>query len=74
MKIKHVDGREVDTDTLSDVDSLLMEKSKELHELFAMYNRQLFLVGEMRGHPSNTLERGVCILSCCYSRFITRKN
>ncbi len=49
MEIKHVNGEVVDTDKLSDVDAILMEESKKLHLLFQKYNRQLFLVGEMKG-------------------------
>jgi len=48
MKVEHVTGATVDTDRLPDVDALLMEESKKLHEQFAKYNRQLFLVGEMK--------------------------
>ena len=48
MKLEHVNGKTVDTDKLPDVDAILMEASKELHALFAKYNRQLFLVGEMK--------------------------
>lgn len=51
MEIKHVTGEVINTDNLSDVDALLMEESKKLHELFQKYNRQLFLVGEMKGAP-----------------------
>lgn len=58
MKITHVDGVTVDTDTLSDIDALLMEESKKLHELYAKYNRQLFLVGEMKNHPDSTAKQG----------------
>ena len=35
-----------------------MEKSKELHELFATYNRQLLLVGEMKAKVDMTAENG----------------
>jgi|FAXJ01.1.fsa_nt_gi hypothetical protein len=48
MKIEHINGNTVDTDKLPDVDALLMEASKVLHEQFSRYNRQLFLVGEMK--------------------------
>jgi hypothetical protein len=49
MEITHCDGTKVDTDKLGDVDALLMEESAKLHKLFAQYNRQLLLVGEMKG-------------------------
>lgn len=51
MEIKHVDGTLIETDNLPDVDALLMEESQKLHALFQKYNRQLFLVGEMKGSP-----------------------
>lgn len=53
MKIEHVTGTSIETDTLPDVDAMLMEESKKLHALFAKYNRQLFIAGEMK--PSETL-------------------
>jgi folate-dependent tRNA-U54 methylase TrmFO/GidA len=49
MKIEHITGTSVETDKLPDVDALLMEESQKLHALFAKYNRQLFLLGEMIG-------------------------
>ncbi len=49
MKITHADGVIVDTDKLCDVDALLLEESAKLHKLFAKYNRQLLLLGEMKG-------------------------
>ena len=58
MKIKHVTGTSVDTDTLPDVDALLMEESKKLHGLFAQYNRQLFLTGEMKPSEKITAQQG----------------
>ena len=58
MKIEHVTGTSVDTDTLPDVDALLMEESKKLHALFAQYNRQLFLVGEMKAREDRTAQSG----------------
>lgn len=54
MKIEHVNGCEVDTDILPDVDAMLMEESKKLHETFAKYNRQLCLIGEMKGSNDST--------------------
>ena len=48
MEIKHCGGTTVETDKLPDVDAMLMEESKKLHETFKKYNRQLFLVGEMK--------------------------
>lgn len=58
MEITHVTGKTVDTDKLPDVDALLMEASKELHSLFAKYNRQLFLVGEMKSTEDKTATNG----------------
>jgi hypothetical protein len=49
MEIKHVNGGSVETDNLSDVDAQLMEECQKLHALFKKYNRQLFLVGDMKG-------------------------
>ena len=48
MEIKHVSGTTVETDKLPDVDAILMEESQKLHTIFKKYNRQLFLVGEMK--------------------------
>ena len=59
MEITHIDGRTVNTDELADVDAILMEESAKLHKLFAKYNRQLTLVGEMKGGKDG---RG----SCCF--------
>ena len=58
MEIKHADGKKVDTDKLPDVDALLMEESKKLHTLFKQYNRQLFLVGEMKGKEGQATIQG----------------
>jgi len=58
MNITHVDGHKVDTDKLGDVDAILMEKSKELHALFASYNRQMLIVGEMKFSEKTTSEHG----------------
>jgi hypothetical protein len=58
MKITHANGNEVETNVLPDVDAILMEKSKELHELFASYNRQLMLVGEMKPKADISSEQG----------------
>ena len=58
MKIDHASGTSVETDTLPDVDALLMEESKKLHTLFAQYNRQLFLIGEMKGSDTRTASSG----------------
>jgi hypothetical protein len=53
MEITHLDGAKVNTDKLGDVDALLMEESAKLHKLFVQYNRQLLLVGEMKGLENN---------------------
>lgn len=58
MKITHTNGDGCDTNTLPDVDAMLMEKSKELHELFSTYNRQLLLVGEMKAADGKSSESG----------------
>jgi hypothetical protein len=58
MKLEHVSGASVETDKLPDVDALLMEASKGLHELFAKYNRQLFLVGEMKSTEDKPASNG----------------
>lgn len=58
MEIKHVTGTSVETDKLPDVDALLMEESKKLHTLFKQYNRQLFLVGEMRAKEEQPTIQG----------------
>ena len=48
MKIVHTDGSETDTDKLTDVDSLLMEESKKLFDLYKKYQRQVCIIGEVR--------------------------
>ena len=58
MKIEHVTGTSVETNTLPDADATLMEESKKLHALFAQYNRQLFLVGEMKAAEGRTAHSG----------------
>jgi len=58
MKIDHASGTSVETDTLPDVDALLMEESKKLHTLFAQYNRQLFLIGEMKPDEKTPSKNG----------------
>lgn len=58
MEIKHCGGTSVETDKLPDVDALLMEESKKLHGLFKQYNRQLFLVGEMKAKEQMPSIRG----------------
>ena len=58
MKVEYVNGKSVDTDKLPDVDALLLEGSKELHALFVKYNRQLFLVGEMKSMEDKTASNG----------------
>jgi len=59
MKIEHVDGRVVDTTNMTDIDALLLEESKKLQELYAKYNRQLFLAGEVKATPESPARSGV---------------
>lgn len=65
MKVEHVTGATVDTDKLPDVDAMLMEASKELHGLFKKYNRQLFLVGEMKSTENNPASTGCSFFHLC---------
>jgi hypothetical protein len=58
MEINHLNGESVDTDKLGDVDAILMEESYKLHTLFAKYNRQLFLIGEMNATKDTSSEEG----------------
>jgi len=58
MKIEHLTGTSVDTDSLPDVDALLMEESKKLHALFSQYNRQLLLIGEMKASKTRSHQEG----------------
>lgn len=58
MEIRHLDGSTTNTNELADIDALLMEESKKLHELFAKYNRPMVLIGEMKPF-TNT--RGGCV-------------
>jgi hypothetical protein len=58
MEINHVNGGNVNTDKLNDVDSLLMEESAKLHKLFAQYNKQLALFGEMKATVDTSAEDG----------------
>jgi hypothetical protein len=58
MKLEHTNGETVNTDNLPDVDALLMEASKALHEQFAKYNRQLLLVGEMKSTEDKSSSDG----------------
>ena len=60
MIIEHVNNTSVDTDKLSDVDSLLLEKTSELQKLYAQYNRQVLIVGEVKSHPDTSSENGGC--------------
>jgi hypothetical protein len=43
MIIKHIDGSEVDTDKLSDIDAQILEKTEELRKLCVSANR-IFLL------------------------------
>ena len=65
MKLEYVNGKTVETDKLPDVDALLMEASKGLHELFAKYNRQLFLVGEMKSMEDKPASVGCVFFHLC---------
>lgn len=58
MEINYVNGGSVNTDKLNDVDAILMEESAKLHKLFAQYNRQLVLVGEMKSTEDTSAEDG----------------
>jgi hypothetical protein len=58
MEIKHVNGKSVETDKLPDVDAILMEESQKLHAIFKKYNRQLFLVGEMKSREDSKTING----------------
>ncbi len=46
MKIENIDKTITDTDELSDVDALLLEKGNELRELCYKYDRQLLCIVE----------------------------
>lgn len=48
MKIEHMDGSVTDTNKLPDLDAILLEESKKLHELFRSHNRQAFIAGDMK--------------------------
>ena len=62
----HNDGTVVDTDKLNDVDALLLEECKKLHLLFVQYNRQLFLVGDMKnGISPETNKNGTIFFHVC---------
>lgn len=85
MEINHLTGGGVDTDKLNDVDALLMEESAKLHKLFAQYNRQLFLIGEMKAtkdtsaeegcaffHVDNKMSDDVSVVAKSFNRFVGR--
>lgn len=85
MEINHVGGGAVETDKLNDVDALLMEESAKLHKLFAQYNRQLFLIGEMKAtkdtsaedgcaffHVDNKVHDDTSVVAKTFNRFIAR--
>ena len=61
MKIEHANGLSVETNELPDVDAILMEESQKIHALFKKYNRQMFLVGEMRGMNDKNFVNGGCV-------------
>jgi len=46
MKITNADGSITDTDKMSDVDSMLVEKAEELRNICVTANRELFLTVE----------------------------
>jgi len=46
MKITHKNGEVTDTDKLSDIDAMLIEKAKEIRDISKQSNRQLFLLTE----------------------------
>lgn len=85
MEIKHLTGGVVDTDKLNDVDAILMEESAKLHKLFSQYNRQLFLIGEMKAtkdtsteegcaffHIDNKISEDTSVVAKAFNRFIGR--
>jgi len=49
MKISHYDGSVSDTDKMNDVDALLVEKMKELHELHVKYGKQVVILSASGG-------------------------
>lgn len=44
MKIETVDGTSFETDKMSDIQALILEKGKELHDLCSKSNRQCFIM------------------------------
>lgn len=49
MKLKHVDGMEVDTDKLKDIDALLLEKAEELRQIASKANRVCYIAIDGNG-------------------------
>jgi len=58
MEITHINGKKIDTNALPDVDAILIEENKKLHELYAKYNRQLILLGDVKGSLEQVTTRG----------------
>jgi len=54
MKIKHTDGTETDTDKLSDIDALVMEKAHELIELYISHKAPFLLVYQFPGKTAHS--------------------
>lgn len=60
MKIDFTDGHCIDTDKLPDADALLLEETNKLRQLYEKYNRQLYLVAEIRAHANYNMDPGIC--------------
>lgn len=56
MKIQQLNGNVIDTDKLSDVDAMILEKSEELYWLCSKYKRQMFLVVNGKARPDGKVE------------------
>jgi hypothetical protein len=54
MIIKHIDGTEVDTDKLPDIDAQIIEKTEELRRLCESSNRIFLLHIDTRGNKKLT--------------------
>ena len=54
MIIKHIDGSEVDTDKLSDIDAQILEKTEELRKLCESANRIFLLQIDTKGNQRLT--------------------
>lgn len=52
MEITHTTGEKINTDTLPDVEAMIMEKSEELRKLCADNHRHLLLIVDAKGTKS----------------------